>query len=175
MNQQAELMEQVCQSVRRQFYRTHDNFRVDEDIVSFVTVEIVKAAAKHDASRGRNFSSWLYYKRDRAIQDYWKTYYRHDKYGLSFTSLDAPVNKQDEIVDDNRYDTTEPITNELSPELTRSIHRLVDDLNDRDRFVIIERFWNGRTQAQIAEMLGVSVPRINKRLTKILGRMREAA
>lgn len=88
-------------------------------------------------------------------------------------SLDAPVTATgdlsfgDTLVDD--YDEHE------AAEARVLLRGLVKELAPRDRLIIYLRFFEGRTQAEIGEELGISQMHVSRLLTRILGDMRQQA
>lgn len=59
------------------------------------------------------------------------------------------------------------ITNKLS------IEKLIEELNERDKKIIILRYFKGNTQMEVSKMLGVSQVQISRIEKKILTEMRE--
>ncbi|WP_330231768.1 RNA polymerase sigma factor SigF [Nocardia sp. NBC_00508] len=60
-------------------------------------------------------------------------------------------------------------------EQSMAVRPLIAQLPPRDRQVLILRFFESRTQAQIAERLGVSQMQVSRILARILGELRERA
>ncbi|WP_067472583.1 RNA polymerase sigma factor SigF [Nocardia amamiensis] len=60
-------------------------------------------------------------------------------------------------------------------EQAMAVGPLIAELPPRDRHVLILRFFESRTQAQIAERLGVSQMQVSRILARILGELRERA
>ena len=91
--------------------------------------------------------------------------------GYRTVSLDAPVGADPEapaLVDrlggfDAGYET---VTN------LESLRPLIAELPDRDQSILAMRFYENRTQQEIAERLGVSQMHVSRLLTRILGRLR---
>lgn len=88
------------------------------------------------------------------------------------TSINEPIyNKNDEqiciedMIQSNKNEETE-ITNKLS------LQQLLQELNDRDKEIIILRYFKENTQTQIAKMLGVSQVQVSRIEKKILLDMR---
>lgn len=67
----------------------------------------------------------------------------------------------------------EPCYNLL--EQAMAVRPLIAELPPRDRQVLIMRFYESRTQSQIAEQLGVSQMQVSRILARILGNLRERA
>ena len=90
----------------------------------------------------------------------------------STASLDRPVGAQDDGAtlgetigrDDPGFGRTED---------RAVLSGLVAGLCDRDRHVLLMRFFRGMTQAEIAAELGVSQMQVSRLITKVLGRLRE--
>jgi RNA polymerase sigma-B factor len=88
-------------------------------------------------------------------------------------SLDAPVGGEDgdvHLVDvlgeeDDRYEQVEG---------GASVARVLGTVPARERQLLYLRFWEGRSQAEIAARLGVSQMHVSRLLAKVLAQLREA-
>jgi RNA polymerase sigma-B factor len=49
---------------------------------------------------------------------------------------------------------------------------LVDELGERDRRILLMRFFRGMTQTEIGERLGISQMQVSRLIAKILARLR---
>ncbi|MET8876678.1 RNA polymerase sigma factor SigF [Nocardia sp. NPDC004604] len=56
-----------------------------------------------------------------------------------------------------------------------AVRPLIEDLPERERQVLIMRFFEARTQSQIAEQLGVSQMHVSRILSRTLGKLRDQA
>lgn len=90
-----------------------------------------------------------------------------------FTSLDAPGPGEQDVALGESLGTDDPRLAraddraELSP--------LLDALEPRDRLILHLRFFDGRTQSEIATELGMSQMHVSRLLARSLARLREAA
>ncbi len=93
--------------------------------------------------------------------------------GAEVESLYRSVNKNDE----NSLLLIDKIEEESSAQeelLNRMVLReLLTDLSDKDREIIIRRYYYNETQSQIAEKLGISQVQVSRLEKKILKQMRE--
>ncbi|MFI5720253.1 RNA polymerase sigma factor SigF [Nocardia sp. NPDC051750] len=92
------------------------------------------------------------------------------------SSLDAPGGEDSDS-------TTPPLVESLGTEESSygwledylAVEPLIGELSDRERQVLRMRFFESRTQSQIAEQLGVSQMHISRILSRTLGWLREEA
>ena len=93
--------------------------------------------------------------------------------GAEVESLYRSVNKNDE----NSLLLIDKIEEESSAQeelLNRMVLReLLTDLSDKDREIIIRRYYYNETQSQIADKLGISQVQVSRLEKKILKQMRE--
>lgn len=93
------------------------------------------------------------------------------------------TNSIDDITHDGRDNATQPITDTLGADepcyqLTEdamAVRPLIAGLSAEQRQVLIMRFYEAKTQSQIAEELGVSQMQISRILSRTLGTLREQA
>lgn len=71
-----------------------------------------------------------------------------------------------DMIASNKNEENE-ITNKLS------IQKLVDELDDRDKNIIILRYYKGNTQTEVSKILGISQVQISRIEKKLLSQMRE--
>lgn len=88
-------------------------------------------------------------------------------------SLDVPV-----AMSDGEGATLGELLGEDDPALGMVVDRealrpLLADLNEREKRILLMRFFRGMTQSQIGAELGVSQMQVSRLLTQILGRLRE--
>lgn len=153
----------IIDSMRGYVFTRCRNYRCADDIISFVNCEIIRAFVAYDPTRGMMMNSWLRYKADKAISQYWTHHFfrkgrQHDRV-MSY-----------DVLLEGRSDNYE-----ISEHLKSMIRRLVDQLNDEDRFIIVEHFWKGTTNRRIGEMIGVGESRACQILKRAIARMRDAA
>lgn len=84
--------------------------------------------------------------------------YTNQKEGNSISLLDTLSNNQNE---------EEMITNKLV------IKQLVEDLETREKEIILLRFYKEKTQAQVAKILGITQVQVSRIERKILGNMKK--
>lgn len=126
-----------------------------------------------------------YYKKNNkeiSIDDIAK-YMKISKEDVIF-ALDATSNNTVVSIDDPIYDSgdgkicvgdtlqsnkneEQEITNKLS------IEKLIDELNDRDKQIIIMRYFKGNTQTEVSRAMGISQVQISRIEKKVLHQMRE--
>ena len=53
------------------------------------------------------------------------------------------------------------------------VHDLINEFNEREKKIIVLRYFKQKTQSQIAEMLGISQVHVSRIVKKVLGIMRE--
>ena len=83
--------------------------------------------------------------------------YTNQKDGNSISLLETLSNHQDE---------EELITNKLV------VKQLIENLEERDKEIILLRFYKEKTQAQVAKILGITQVQVSRIERKILGSMR---
>lgn len=83
--------------------------------------------------------------------------YTNQKDGNSISLLETLSNNQNE---------EEMITNKLT------INQLIENLETRDKEIILLRFYKEKTQAQVAKILGITQVQVSRIERKILGNMR---
>ncbi len=66
----------------------------------------------------------------------------------------------------NNKDETNEVLNKLC------IKELIDDLNDREKQIIILRYYKGKTQSEVAQRLGITQVQVSRLEKKILTDMR---
>jgi RNA polymerase sigma-B factor len=90
----------------------------------------------------------------------------------STASLDHPVNQNEDAASLGEMLGGEDPGFELA--VDREVLRgLITDLDERDKRILLLRFFRGRTQTEIGEELGVSQMQISRLITSILGRLRD--
>lgn len=83
--------------------------------------------------------------------------YTNQKDGNSISLLETLSNNQNE---------EELITNKLT------VSQLIENLEDRDKEIILLRFYKEKTQAQVAKILGITQVQVSRIERKILGNMK---
>ena len=66
----------------------------------------------------------------------------------------------------NNKDEEEIITNKLA------VNQLIENLESRDKEIILLRFYKEKTQSQVAKILGITQVQVSRIERKILGNMR---
>ena len=90
------------------------------------------------------------------------------------TSLDAPVGSEDEGLSPLGATLGEDDAGMLAAEARASVQPLLKGLGERDRLIIGMRFYDGLTQREIAEHIGVTQMQVSRLLSRILQQMRTA-
>ncbi len=83
--------------------------------------------------------------------------YTNQKDGNKISLIETLSNNQDE---------EEIITNKLA------INQLIENLEERDKEIILLRFYKEKTQAQVAKILGITQVQVSRIERKVLGNMR---
>jgi RNA polymerase sigma-B factor len=86
-------------------------------------------------------------------------------------SLDAPAGEEQETL------PLGEVIGEEDPQLETvvdrsALRRLLADLPDRERTILMHRFYGNRTQAEIADLLGISQMHVSRLITRTLTRLR---
>jgi RNA polymerase sigma-B factor len=87
-------------------------------------------------------------------------------------SLDAPLPDGEQTFGDMLADD---FSEHEAAEARVMLRALVKDLPSRDRLILYLRFFEGRTQSEIGEEIGVTQMQVSRLLTRILTQMRERA
>jgi len=86
-------------------------------------------------------------------------------------SLDAPVGGAEDLSVGDTLGDIDPMLGQIDDVL--SVRPLLDRLSPRDRRILALRYFNGWTQQQIAEDVGVTQMQVSRLITKALRRLRE--
>lgn len=86
-------------------------------------------------------------------------------------SLDAPVGGAEDLAVGDTLGDLDPMLGQIDDVL--SVRPLLDALSPRDRRILALRYFNGWTQQQIADDVGVTQMQISRLITKALRRLRE--
>lgn len=86
-------------------------------------------------------------------------------------SLDAPVGGADDLAVGDTLGDIDPLLGQIDDVL--SVRPLMDRLSPRDRRILALRYFNGWTQQQIADDVGVTQMQVSRLITKALRRLRE--
>lgn len=95
------------------------------------------------------------------------------KDSISITSIEGLSEKGFEIEDETQDFVSALIENEEQSEELTKLHAAIEQLSERDRQVIRLYYFEGKTQQEIAEILGVSQPAVYKRLLKVLEQLKD--
>ena len=87
-------------------------------------------------------------------------------------STTAPIDVEGERNVLDRLGTGDPGLEDVERRMV--VSQLLDQLSPRERTVVIQRFYEGRTQSSIAEELGVSQVHVSRILAQALQRLRRA-
>ena len=90
----------------------------------------------------------------------------------STASLDHPVGQDEDAASLGELLGAEDPGFELAVD-REVLRRLIVDLGERDKRILLLRFFRGRTQAEIGEELGVSQMQVSRLITRILGQLRD--
>ncbi len=95
------------------------------------------------------------------------------KDSISITPIEGLSEKGFEIEDETQDFVSALIENEEQSEELTKLHAAIEQLSERDRQVIRLYYFEGKTQQEIAEILGVSQPAVYKRLLKVLEQLKD--
>lgn len=89
------------------------------------------------------------------------------------TSLNEPIyeNNDGNVCVGDTISSEKNEENEVTNKLT--IEKLLDELDDRDKKIIILRYFKGNTQTQVSKILGISQVQISRIEKRLLCQMRE--
>ncbi len=91
---------------------------------------------------------------------------------ISVMSLEALSEKGFELEDGTQDFESGLIENEEHTEEISKLHAAIEQLSERDRQIVQLYFFESKTQQEIADVLGVSQQAVQKRLDKVLGRIK---
>ena len=82
---------------------------------------------------------------------------------------------------DNKTDKSINILEKISTNIDEAsiisdkitIHKLIDNLNDRDKQIVLLRFYKDKTQTQVSKILGISQVQVSRIEKKILSNMKK--
>lgn len=85
-------------------------------------------------------------------------------YQSSYTNEEGAINIIDTL--STQVDESNTITNRLS------IRALIDELEEKEKELIVLRYYQGKTQMQVAEILGITQVQVSRIEKRILSSMR---
>ena len=97
---------------------------------------------------------------------------------LAFNSKKEPISVYEPIYSDGGdtiylYDQIEDNKNRVDNDTKISLKEAINNLNEREKYILEERFIIGKTQVELANELGISQAQISRIEKKILQGMRE--
>lgn len=130
------------------------------DLTQQVFMQII-AGLPHYQDRGRPFAGWVFRIARNAAIDM----QRKHRVALDWDLLPEPLQQ------DNREDTEGVI---LQGEMRVRLRRLIQELREQDRELIVLRFFARLTVAEIAGVVGKSEWAVRKQLTRTLEKLKGA-
>jgi RNA polymerase sigma factor (sigma-70 family) len=116
-----------------------------------------EALRDFDPARGVPRAAFLY---QRVVAAAWTRYRQEWALGRRFRSIDPFP------------DQAEPESSHPDPELIERLTTTLDSLPDAERRLIVQRFWDGRTEDELAVAFGITRQGVNKRKRQIIGKLR---
>lgn len=168
---------QVVEKYRRlavwQACRFSRRYGVDylaEDLQQEAQIGLLRAIRTYDPSYGYEFESYLYWKVDAALRDAYRTWdnltRRHRK------KVKAGEVEEPKRVSAPHLVDTSLVSNPFRCALVAEIKRSLASQPQRDR-IIVMAWASGFTRTEIAQMVGVSLSRINQLLARAFCCVRE--
>lgn len=142
-----------------------------EDLAGIARIGMIKAIKSFDPSKGVKFSTYA----TRCMTNEILMYFRKEKKHKSNISIEQPLyydGEGNEMKLEVLVDSGDDILGEIveREEIIR-LRQAVEQLSGRDRVIIEEKYFKGKTQKQVSELLGLSqsyISRIEKKLLKKL-------
>lgn len=91
---------------------------------------------------------------------------------VSFTSIESLSDKGFEIEDKTQNFEVDLIENEVHAEELSKLHAAIEQLSERDRRVIQLYYFEGKTQQEIADILGLARTTVTELIARILLRLK---
>ena len=140
-----------------------------EDLAGIARIGMIKAIKSFDPSKGVKFSTYA----SRCMTNEILMYFRKEKKHKSNISIEQPLSydgEGNEMKLGDLVDSGDDILGEIveREEIIR-LRQAVEQLGGRDRVIIEEMYFKGKTQKQVSELLGLSqssISRIEKKLLK---------
>lgn len=143
-----------------------------EDLAGIARIGMIKAIKSFDPSNGVKFSTYA----TRCMTNEILMYFRKEKKHKSNISIEQPLSydgEGNEMKLEDLLDSGDDILGEIveREEIIR-LRQAIEQLGGRDRVIIEEMYFKGKTQKQVSELLGLSQPHISRIEKKLLKKLR---
>ena len=143
-----------------------------EDLAGIARIGMIKAIKSFDPSNGVKFSTYA----TRCMTNEILMYFRKEKKHKSNISIEQPLyydGEGNEMKLEDLVDSGDDILGEIveREEIIR-LRQAVEQLSGRDRVIIEEMYFKGKTQKQVSELLGLSQPHISRIEKKIIEKIK---
>lgn len=145
-----------------------------EDLASIARLGLVKAIETFKVDKGFRFTTYSYKCMQNEIL---YNLNRDKKWEGKLILLEQPIWEDGEgdtltLMDILETKELNPLESYLEKERIKALRKVIQELPDRDRFIIDEIYFKGRTQTDVAKDLGRATSNVTYHLKKILGRIR---
>ena len=143
-----------------------------EDLAGIARIGMIKAIKSFDPSKGVKFSTYA----SRCMTNEILMYFRKEKKHKSNISIEQPLSydgEGNEMKLGDLVDSGDDILGEIveREEIIR-LRQAVEQLSGRDRVIIEEMYFKGKTQKQVSELLGLSQSHISRIEKKIIEKIK---
>ena len=143
-----------------------------EDLAGIARIGMIKAIKSFDPSNGVKFSTYA----TRCMTNEILMYFRKEKKHKSNISIEQPLSydgEGNEMKLEDLLDSGDDILGEIveREEIIR-LRQAIEQLGGRDRVIIEEMYFKGKTQKQVSELLGLSQSHISRIKKKLLKKLR---
>ena len=143
-----------------------------EDLAGIARIGMIKAIKSFDPSKGVKFSTYA----SRCMTNEILMYFRKEKKHKSNISIEQPLSydgEGNEMKLGDLVDSGDDILGEIveREEIIR-LRQAVEQLGGRDRVIIEEMYFKGKTQKQVSELLGLSQSHISRIGKKIIEKIK---
>ena len=143
-----------------------------EDLAGIARIGMIKAIKSFDPSKGVKFSTYA----SRCMTNEILMYFRKEKKHKSNISIEQPLSydgEGNEMKLGDLVDSGDDILGEIveREEIIR-LRQAVEQLSGRDRVIIEEMYFKGKTQKQVSELLGLSQSHISRIGKKIIEKIK---
>ena len=147
-------------------YHCLGNADVAEDVFQKTFLAVMRKCDKFDANR--EFRPWLYRIAANKANDY-----HREKKRYSSVSIDAPYGSDDAytIADCIEGNEPAPFEDPIERETIGKVHEAVAELPEQMRQAVYMVYFQGLTQREVAETIGVNICTVSKRLKNAVAKL----
>lgn len=138
-----------------------------DDLVAAAEEALVRAAAVFDPSRGVPFAAFVTPRLTWAVRNEVRTMSWTSRYAVAKCQSSGvraffvvPVDDLTGVIDE-----TDPLLSVVATDEVRRLHAAIDALPERERFVVVERFWRHRSTQDIGAAMQVHASRVSQIMT----------